>query len=215
MWRRIHATAAVVAFLVGCGDGTGPDVSSLDVRVHVLASEFGPLDANLTNPEIDALFDSVNVIWQQAGIQWAITGVIREPALNEATYAAILDGTLPPTAEALSTLLPSDNLTRGRWDVFFVRTLGGLAGGVYLAGVPAVIAAEFDPSGARDLVVSGPRILAHELGHSLGLAHVPCTAEGNLMAPGCSTGVRTHLTKDQIATTRQQARVNRPLSSFQ
>ena len=215
MRRRIHATAAVVAVLVaGCSDNTGPEVWTLDVRVHVLGSEFEPLAANLTDGEMDALFDEVDAIWQQAGIQWTITDVVREPALNEGTYAAILDGTLPPSAEVLSTVLPSNNLTRDRWDVFFVGTLGGLAGGVYLSGVPAVIVAEFDPSGARDLVGSGPRILAHELGHSLGLVHVRCTAEGNLMAPGCTTGVRTHLTENQIASARRQADLNRPFSGF-
>ena len=215
MRRRIHAMAAVVAVLAaGCGDNTGPEGSTLDVRVHVLASDFEPLAANLTDGEVEALFDEVNVIWQQADVQWTVTNVIREPALNAATYAAILDGALPPSAEVLSTVLPSDNLTRDRWDVFFVGTLGGLAGGVYLAGVPAVIVAEFDPSVARDLMGSGPRILAHELGHSLGLVHVPCTVEGNLMAPGCATGVRTRLTENQIAMARRQRDVNRPFSSF-
>ena len=98
--------------------------------------------------------------------------------------------------------------------LLFGPLIGGIAGGVYLSGVPAVIIAEFDPSGARDLVGSGPRILAHELGHSLGLVHVPCTAEGNLMAPGCSAGLRTHLTEDQIATARTQRDINRPFTPF-
>lgn len=115
-----------------------------------------------------------------------------------------------PSGEALSSILPSGNLTRGRWDVFFAKTLGGLAGGVYLPGVPAVMVAEFDPTGARDLVVSGPRILAHELGHSISLEHVPCTTVGNLMAPGCTTGERTRLTEDQITFTLRQAGINRP-----
>jgi hypothetical protein len=70
--------------------------------------------------------------------------------------------------------------------------------------------AEFDPTGARDLVVSGPRILAHELGHSISLEHGPCTTVGNLMAPGCTTGERTRLTEDQITFALRQARFNRP-----
>lgn len=214
MWRRtLHAIWAV-ALLAGCGDGTGPEVLLLDVRVHLLESEFGPLDANLTNVEIDALFDEVNAIWQQADIQWAVTEIVRERALNEATYEAILDGVLPASAEALSSVLPSDQLTRGRWDVFFVRTLRTIAGGVYLPLVPAVVVGEFGPLGERDFAVTGPRILAHELGHSLGLAHVPCTADGNLMAVGCTLGTRTRLAQDQIVRTRQQASANRPAGPF-
>ncbi len=211
MWRRSMVAAALYAALfTACGDSTGPEVVALDVRVHVLRSDFGPLNADLSDAEIAGLFDEVNAIWQQAGIRWTITDIIREAALNEATYAAILEGRLLPSGEALSSILPSGNLTRGRWDVFFAKTLGGLAGGVYLPGVPAVMVAEFDPTGARDLVVSGPRILAHELGHSISLEHVPCTTVGNLMAPGCTTGERTRLTEDQITFALRQARFNRP-----
>ena len=54
------------------------------------------------------------------------------------------------------------------------------------------------------------RILAHELGHSLGLAHVACTTGGNLMAAGCTLGSRTFLNAIQITRVRLQAETGRP-----
>ncbi len=216
MRRRAGAATVVIftLFAAACGDATAPEVFTLEVRVHVLESTFAPLNANLSDGEVASLFDEVNAIWSQAGIQWAVGDIVREPARNAETYEAILAGGVLPTTQTLSTILPLDNLTNGAWDVFFVGTLGGLAGGIYMPGIPAVLGAEFDPTGNRDLTQSGPRILAHELGHSLGMGHVPCTSAGNLMAPNCPRGVRTRLTAEQITATRVQGERDRPVTLF-
>ena len=54
------------------------------------------------------------------------------------------------------------------------------------------------------------RILAHELGHSLGLVHVPCAGQGNLMAAGYTLGTRTLLDVIQITEARLQAETGKP-----
>ncbi len=76
-----------------------------------------------------------------------------------------------------------------------------------------MISSEVDPTGLRDLAGSGPRILAHELGHSLSLFHVACTDAGNLMSPGCPLGQRTQLTAGQVDMARLQASTGHPLGN--
>ena len=83
-------------------------------------------------------------------------------------------------------------------------------GGVYLPIEKVVVSTELDPLGQRDIDGGIARILAHELGHSLGLVHVPCTAQGNLMATGCTLGSRTFLDATQITRVQVQAEFGRP-----
>jgi hypothetical protein len=60
------------------------------------------------------------------------------------------------------------------------------------------------PEAVRDLAGDGGRILAHEIGHMLGLSHVSCTAAGNLMAPECPSDNPAGLAGSQIGRARAQ-----------
>jgi len=230
--RRVRERAefpvilAAVVFLFGataCSDSDGggglsaPEDSDpvseieLDVRVHLLESDqFAQLSTTLTGPEVGTLFDGVNEIWTEAGIRWVVESIVREPAANQDLFGQVVRGEIPFTGSVLASLLPRERLLTGKWDVFMIRDLGGSIGGIYIGGIPAVLGAELDPLGARDLASAMPRIVAHELGHSIGLAHVDCVAAGNLMAPGCFQGVRTRLTASQTEIARNQARTGRP-----
>ena len=206
--------AAILAF--GCGDGAGPEGNgiTLRVRVHVLQEpDVAPLNTTLSDDEVASLFAGANVIWAQTEIRWEIESIVREAALNGAAYAAALSGQTAFTGNLIASTLPRGQLLSGGWDVFILRDFGGLVGGIYLGGIPAVVTAELDPTGARDIEGSGARILAHELGHSLTLLHVPCTPDGNLMAPGCNAQDRTRLTTVQIEAARAWARSGRPFGS--
>lgn len=200
--------------LVACAEGDSPqspggselEPIALNVRVHLLQSaEFEPLNSGLSDAALATLFEGVNAIWERAGVVWNVESIIREPAQNAEEFLRAFRGEVPPSVQILSSIFPQDSLLRGEWNVIVVKDLGAIAGGFYLNTVGVVIFGEFGPIGAQSVTGAGRRILAHELGHSLGLDHVPCTPEGNLMSPGCASADRTRLTTEQVESARRQA----------
>ena len=136
--------------------------------------------------------------------------IVREDARNEFLFLrALTDPTVSPIS-VLTSVLTSENLGPDIWNVFMIRDFGGGVGGVYLGIEGVVVSTEIDPGGQRDIDGGMARILAHELGHSLGLVHVPCMAQSNLMAAGCTLGSRTFLDATQITGVRRQAETGRP-----
>jgi hypothetical protein len=204
--------------VVSCGDDAGPAEIvaphraeiALRVRVHLLRSDFEPLSTELTDDEVATVFGRVNAIWQQALIRWNVESIVREDALNADAFEAMLSGRVEASEDIIASVLPRENLLSGEWDVFLIRTLGGITGGIYFPNIPAALSAELDLDGRRELTRATARILAHELGHSLSLPHVPCTPAGNLMSPGCLTANRTKLSEDQVEAARQQALTGHP-----
>ncbi len=163
-----------------------------------------------TRDVVTELLAAVNETWAQAGIVWSLESIVREDARNESLFRrALTDPNVSPISVLTSVLTP-ENLRRDIWNVFMIRDFGGRLGGVYLPGEKVVVSTEIDPLGQRDIDGGMARILAHELGHSLGLIHVPCTAQGNLMATGCTLGSRTFLDATQITRVRVQADFGRP-----
>ncbi|MFQ5705437.1 MAG: hypothetical protein ACE5HT_15645 [Gemmatimonadales bacterium] len=205
---------------VGCSDdGTGPhnaDPIALPVRVHLLSSsKTDPITTSLinttiTDEEVAVLFQGANEVWRQASITWEIESIVRDSTRNEDKFTSVSRGESP--LDLLSSVVPDGRSLPKKWNVFIVRTLGDGVAGAYLPDVRAVILPEVDRTGARDLTVtgSGRRALAHELGHSLSLEHVPCPPEGNLMAPMCDALNRTLLTTIQILQARRVGFAGRP-----
>ena len=189
-----------------------PAIIELAVRVHLVQSEqLEALDVRLSDAEVTQLMTSVNETWAQAGIRWSVESIVREDARNEAMFRlALMDPTVSPIS-VLASVLTRENVRPDIWNVFMIRDFGGGLGGVYLGIDGVVVTAEIDPSGLRDIDGGMARVLAHELGHSVGLVHVPCTAQGNLMAAGCALGSRTLLDATQRAAVRLQAQTGRPV----
>lgn len=214
--RSVTLAGAALLLLGACGsdgptdpgDPPGRQTLELPLRVHVLSSSIGSFDAASSDAGVQSLIARVNEIWGQADIHWQLESIVREPVANEADLAAAIGGQIPLTATLLASILPRDQLLSGRWDVFLVRDLGSVVGapGIFFSDLPGVLSSEVDPAGVND----PGRILAHELGHSLTLEHVPCIPAGNLMAPGCASADRTRLTESQVAATRTQALTGRP-----
>lgn len=187
----------------------------LDVRVHLLTSEESAgLNTIITEEDIPQLFNGVNEVWSQANVRWNVESVITETALNGSQFDRMLRGEIPPSATILRSVIPRDNLTDGKWDVFLIHDFGGFAGGIYFPDIPAVLQPDTDPTGITGFQGGLIRILSHELGHSLSLVHVPCLPSGNLMAPGCPQGVRTRLVDGQIEASRNQALTGEPADNL-
>ncbi len=216
--RTIRRLATTCLILAACGESapTSPELDEdggihLEVRLHLLqSSELEALDATLTDDEIGEVIRAVNEVWTQAGVVWEIEQIVREPALNADVFRQLLNDPFGNSTSLVAAVLPKENLRPDIWNVFLIRDFGGAVGGVYLLRDRVVVAAELDPTGNRDLSGATARILSHELGHSLGLSHVPCPATGNLMAAGCTTGTRTRLESFQIQIARQQAERGHP-----
>ena len=204
--------------LAACGESAptspAPDEAGtiqLEVRLHLLQSSvLDALDVTLTDDEVGEVIQAVNEVWAQADVVWQIEQIVRELALNPDVFRLVLNDTRGNSTGLVAAVLPHENLRSDIWNVFLIRDFGGTVGGVYLLDDQVVVAAELDPLGNRDLSGATARILAHELGHSLGLGHVPCIEAGNLMAAGCPLGTRTLLEPVQIRIARQQAATGRP-----
>ncbi|MFQ5529865.1 MAG: zinc-dependent metalloprotease family protein [Gemmatimonadota bacterium] len=207
--RVLVAGCAATAVLVGCGDmPTTPDDGgpiALQVRVHLLASDsVEALDTSLDEAALDTVLERVNGIWQQAGIEFGVERVVREQARNASDFERFLE-----QGVVLGAVMSPDSLRADGFDIFVVRDLGGVTGGIYFPSVSAILWPELTPEGQRDLAGFGGLILAHEIGHMLGLDHVACPSTGNLMAPRCTGTDPTRLHQVQIAASRQQALIGR------
>ena len=218
--KGTRRTALLIASCVAlaCGDdsgntGTGPPPTStetlrLPLRVHLLTSRLAPIHSTLDNGEVSILVERVNEISSQTDVVWQIEAITREFAQSEDQVEQVLLAGRPFSATVITAILPKDRLFEDGWDAFLLHDLSstGVGPGVYLAVIPASVSSEVDPAGLND----PGRILAHELGHSLTLLHVACTAAGNLMAPGCDSQDRTRLSPEQIEQAREHAKTRRP-----
>ncbi len=84
------------------------------MRVHLLSSDFAPLNTTLTDDEVGVVFARVNEVWQQADITWDIESIVREEALNADGFALVLAGQLPvSTLNVASILCPSGGSSQG------------------------------------------------------------------------------------------------------
>ncbi len=213
---RLSVLVGIAMILGACSDSAGPsshpDSIELAVRIHLVQSDqLDELNVRLSDAEVTELITAVNETWAQAGVVWSLESIVREDARNESLFRhALTDPTVSPIS-VLTSVLTSENLAPDIWNVFMIRDFGGGLGGVYLGIEGVVVSAEIDPSGQRDIDGGMARILAHELGHSLGLVHVPCMALGNLMAAGCTLGSRTFLDATQITGVRLQAETGGPV----
>ncbi len=198
--------AVCVAAVLGSSQGkaaesgfSGHDRLTLPVQVYCYSFEAAPeLDCTLTRAEMEQMFAGANRIWSQAGIQWTMVS-FTDKTVDAGLFPA-LSGTEERSEirERLLAMSPRVEAGRGLWALVVVHASPVPAGGFYFAKTHTVYFSETTHRGKTT-----PVVLAHELGHSLGLPH--SEEESNLMFPG-KPSVRKLLTAAEISRVRAQAR---------
>jgi hypothetical protein len=179
---------------------------SIPVKVHLYSFAAAPeLNATLKKGDVKKLFDEVNAVWKQAGIQWKV---------GEVTRREVSAGVFPAPDDRLNRLKFRRQIVEASpardaklpWAVAIMASFPIPGGGVYLPETRTVFYAQRNKFGEAHA-----EILAHELGHTLGLQHVQDT--DNLMQASNAGGgaeQAKQLTAEQIATARAQALSGQP-----
>ncbi len=162
---------------------TSPDLITVPLSIYVIRSDT-PLNSSRSEENIrDTMQDAVN-IWKQASINLEIRSI-------EEVELSIID-TLPLYAYPRQLIKDRESEKDNTIKVFFTRTLNGLNGIAYGRSNSLTVA---DYTSVNDF-----RVLAHEIGHILGLPHVADT--NALMFKGTNG---TDLSTEEIKTARNSA----------
>ncbi len=169
---------------------------SLRVRVHLMQSAANSrLQTTLTEKDVRALFNEVNVIWAQAGIRFELEGVGSLQAREIAAKRWYIKD-----RDWVKTAIPTAQFSATAIDVCFVKEMGPNG---FFYGEPVVVCEnpEFNKvTGGTNNIVA--RVIAHELGHVLFLQHRQ--ERTNLMA-SAKNGVE--LNGQEIKDARKRALV--------
>lgn len=159
------------------------------------------MNSSLDSRELEMLVKGANEIWAQAGIRWSLSGVSVR-TISAQDFPALTGG--ETRAEIKQRLLKAapGGLGGKVWKAALIRDFGVQGGGLYIPEAGSIYLAEY-PGGEK----TRPALLAHELGHALGLPH-NTTDNGNLMKGSSRMGPLSEtdtLNARQIAAVRAQA----------
>lgn len=157
---------------------------SVSLSVVILDGELGLASAR-SEENVKILISKANNIWQQADIDLEIISLVKLPVDKQGFELF---------ARAPSIFIHSSGVyDETSINVFLVKLLNG-SNGIAYGGINSVAVADYT-------TVYDFRTLAHEIGHVLGLNHVPGDL-GRLMYKGANG---TKLTPEEIIRARQNA----------
>jgi hypothetical protein len=185
---------------------------TLPVRVHRFTSEQeARLNCTLSDDEIRQQFEVVNQTWVQAAIVWEIESIVDVVARKPKNFAKAMENPRGTLAKALASNMPRNQLLQKGFNVVIAEDYGHSIGGVFLAKEDGLVF--YARKGTKG--IQTPAVLAHELGHSLGLPHTIFEKDNNLMM-GSGAGRVPKLTKpitaSQIMIARLYAMTGKPIN---
>ena len=183
---------------------------NLPVRIHRFRSVHEPrLNCSMSDDDIREQMKAVNETWKQASIHWHIESIQNMTPQATESFVHALSQNREKIAPALIANTQRENLLANGFNVVIAEDFEKTIGGVFIPKPDGVV--YFATRGPKG--VQTPAVLAHELGHALGLPHTIFEKNNNLMMGAGPGRVPTRvkpLTESQAAIARTYARQGKP-----
>lgn len=188
-------------------------IISVPVRIQLLKSNTErDIAAVISSDEMNELFETVNLIWLQAGVKFEIESVSYVTAQNEEQYMEALSKTSKLTrSEKTGVLKEVCEITHQSARVLNLCVVGKIVnnlGGIYFGGRSGKVIWPTLAKNGKHLL--NPATLAHEFGHNLGLKHN--SEEDIYLMKGRGNNIRRNGQYESILLTESEISISRKVA---